>query len=214
MQRQIFQVKQTLEECNVNNIAGLLDSTPVAFPCPVALCPEKETLAKDCGRRFNTAMLCFKVEKCDCCGWTAPWNIYPFLTENHDTMPFDREHLNSPFKDAWQCTCQGMCNGSQFYTDKETVKEHFRRGHGGMNPKEYLEAHNPASLPRNVANNNTKRFNYRICSHCYDYYGYKKVNSELHAIYPCCLCSIRLLTYNTFCLLYSAYHIGLTDPHP
>ena len=83
------------------------------------------------GRLFETTMLLFGNEQCECCGEIKP--VHSTSTDSRITsehLLFPRKHLHETYHSAIRCTCTNICKGEQFYAiRKPSELNNFKSTH-------------------------------------------------------------------------------------
>ena len=136
----------TIQHTNNNPVLiKLLDTTPRPFSSMVQMEAEAKEKHALLGRRFEMLLLSFNINRCTCCGVVKPQHddlLFPFNTAMEQNILIS--HKMHP---AIECTCDGICNGSQFYSvNKPSQIKWYREYHNNRLPSEVM------NFPSDVAN--------------------------------------------------------------
>ena len=157
--------KVLIEDCGVPHqiISDLKNNDPQPHPSITLMSMENMEHQALCGRRFDVSMLMYSIHTCDCCGVTMPLHRDPYFPKD---APFDRKHFIKSYYKSWHCTCNGYCNGSQFYSYKRGKNlNHYRAMHDGLYPWDYL-------------NKNEKDPNALLCKKCHSPWIFSSILGE------------------------------------
>ena len=123
-----------LNRCSISK--NLLQYTPKSYVPLVNMDPTICEQHAVMGRRFEMSMFSFEVTRCHCCGISKP---------QHQDVLFPKEHILeqtmfvTKMHDAMHCKCDGICNGSQFYSiDKPKQMTFYKQHHGDLLPTQFL----------------------------------------------------------------------------
>ena len=137
-----------LDDANLPShvVDSLKETEPLQFP--TLTCMSEESLSNHLihGRIYETSMLCFDVPQCTCCGKTQPTHIDNDFPKDQD-IPFQHKHLNRKYHKAWQCNCEKVCKGRQFYAHaRPNHIDFFKLHHQSKTPSEFLQVENPNAI--------------------------------------------------------------------
>ena len=161
--RKLENIAAAYRSCGNNN--DLLDSDPNAYPTYVSMEGEMKKKHVTLGRRFEMSLLMYNVNRCDCCGSVKPQQkdtAYP-----KDSLLQNNVMFSNKMYAAYHCQCNGVCNGSQFYSpSKRNQMEWYATNHNGNNPWD---------VNQNITEGTT---NATLCESCYGEINSKNVDGE------------------------------------
>lgn len=160
-----MKLNERLERAAPNVISSVKDCSPSQYPSFVAM--DKDVMEKTTilGRRFETSILMYDVNKCDCCGCVKPNHNDPIFPKD---PILKRKSFVNQLHDAFHCTCEGICQGSQFFcADRKTHIDWYYKHHDNKYPWHVIRGCRQESP------------NSSLCENCYNEIGSKNVDGEL-----------------------------------
>ncbi len=122
-----------LRESNVPSdlITDIKNNNPRDYPLMANMRPEMREKHARVGRLFETSMLLFQVQQCECCGEVKP--VHNSKTDariKEDSLLYKRKHLHQHYFEAIKCDCVQICRGEQYYAcSRPKEMAHFRLTH-------------------------------------------------------------------------------------
>ena len=135
-----------------DQINNIMNSDPLPYPEISITNKNRDKAHAVCRRSFELSMLCFAIDKCDCCGTIKLTHVDPDI--KNVTFPFARKTFTSPMRKAWWCECDIVCKGKQFFQSQSPLQ------------MKWLCDHHAYQMPHEMLQITINDTNAKICSKC------------------------------------------------